>query len=204
MNIDFRAFFCAAALGIVVTLVAGCGGGDTATVSNQNSGGPAPGTGGGSSGGSQNPPPAAGSVQLQSASVTGYSPAGQVPVRITPAIDNGDFTIDWAAQVPDPNGFTYFTRLILSDDPVLDLGTDIEFGLLVCFTNGYPCRLDNSIPCRFTNTNLFSCNLGATTPRETDISSLLPAIPQTVYLIVAVCDGLLSGCDYRPIELRLE
>lgn len=139
-----------------------------------------------------------------------------------PSIDSFEVT-DSYGQTPDyPNDIAAINATIAAGefDVVLDAGNDafyVNFMLNdqsisdggISFYNDN-CGSDAcsiSITCRFTTEVKISCgNIGEDYPGnpETDVSSMVTALPMDAYIVVQVCNAAHTNCTYKYQTIQLQ
>lgn len=128
--------------------------------------------------------------------VDSYGFSGQfdpdVALAINPYEDDGWFEIYWEANAWDD----YWVEFYVNDRP--DWEDAVYFGSQMCGA-GFPCDAEGMQFCQYDLDFGLSCDTGENL--IADISPLIYAIPQTLYVFLQVCDLDFNYCeyDYYPV-----
>jgi hypothetical protein len=173
-------------LGVMVLLIAGCGGG------------------GGGGDHHEPPPPHVPPVLEEFHVIDSYGVDSQDYIdpllALNPYIDGGQFEVYWYADNVDD----YTLELRINDVPYLNgsrlISTDY------CGP-GLDCDLDGIQFCEYYADFSMSCDPpGVENPNQyvTDFHDLIYTVPQTMYLILDMCDTRSDVCEYQVREIELE
>lgn len=115
---------------------------------------------------------------------------------INATISAGEFDVVLSAE----DG-TFYVNFMLNDQSISDGG--ISFYNDNCGSG--TCSI--SITCRFTTEVKMSCgNIGEDYPGnpETDVSSMVTALPMDAYIVVQVCNAAHTNCTYKYQTIQLQ
>ena len=115
-------------------------------------------------------------------------------LAIDPYIDNGLFDVFWRVNSLDD----YRTNIRINSAP--DISNSILVYSEICGA-GRACDQGGGVICEYTSDFYLSCNNGR---NPADIAGLMKSVPQSLYLILEVCDLDSPTCGYRyyPISMQ--
>jgi hypothetical protein len=150
----------------------------------------------GGGGGGTTPP--ATMTTINSFDVTGSGVSAGGGQILDPAINSGQFTVDWDISSSDP----YHVDLYVSLDNVLD-SSDEQFFSRNCGTGPLlTCTDLGSFTCHYTNTNMISCGTISATNPEKSLSTLILSLPMSAHIIAEACDNTFTNCVETPVEVE--
>ena len=122
---------------------------------------------------------------------TGYSTKA---LAIDPYINNGLFDIFWKANS------LYDYRVNIRINATTDAASSLLIYSDICGA-GRACDQAGNLICEYTADFYLSCNNAR---HPTDIASLMKRVPQTLYLMLEICDLDSPYCSYKyyPVSLQ--
>ncbi len=142
-------------------------------------------------------------VSLNSFEVIGTSAPINGVIPINANLNEGRFQIKWKASY---DGSIYRSSVYLSKDARLDKNSDdLRLFYKNCGSSPslYDCGNTANFSCQFKTNNSLLCSLGRTGMGRV-IGNWLGALPQKIYMILEVCNGLGTQCKTRANHVILQ
>lgn len=143
-------------------------------------------------------------ASINSFEVVGTSAPVNGVTPINANLNGGRFHLKWKASADSP---TYRASMYLSKDEKLDKNGGDNFMLYQncgSVAGLYNCGNTADFSCRFTTNNDMYCLQGTQGNRGKNIGDWLGALPQKVFMILEVCNGLGSQCKTRATRVSLQ
>ncbi|MGH1486646.1 MAG: hypothetical protein ACRBCI_10540 [Cellvibrionaceae bacterium] len=118
-------------------------------------------------------------------------------LAISPFINDGEFDLFWHID----SDYDYYADFRINDRPTL-AGSQLVFSEYC--NSDFPCHNNQFLYCEYQSDFDVICENSNGDIQVANIGDQIDTIPQTLYLILDVCDGYGFNCEYQTIPIDFE